>query len=123
MHEALYETVDADITYTAGYPLDLTFYHAIKGITAASHIVKPGGRILLVAACEEGAGAPEFRRMLLSGMSDVEFLKQIESAPVTVDQWQLEKLALVTTRQQLLCYVPGLPPEYRAHVWGRVYQT
>ena len=121
--ETLDEPVDAVITTSAGYPLDLTFYQAIKGVTAASHIVKPGGRILLVAACEEGAGAPEFQRMLLSGMSDVEFLKHIEAAPVTVDQWQLEKLALVTIGQPLLCYVPGLPAQYHASVWGRTYET
>src|SRR6185436_6627115 len=54
MLETLREPVDAVITTAAGYPLDLTFYQAIKGITAASHIVKPGGKILLVAACEEG---------------------------------------------------------------------
>jgi nickel-dependent lactate racemase len=113
--------MDAAITTSAGYPLDLTFYQAIKGVTAASHIVKPGGRILLVAACQEGAGAPEFRRMLLENKSDAKFLKQIESGPVTVDQWQLEKLALVTTQQRLLCYVPGLPAEYHANLWGRAY--
>jgi nickel-dependent lactate racemase len=121
--ETLDEPVDAVITTSAGYPLDLTFYQAIKGITAASHIVKPGGRILLAAACQEGAGAPEFRHMLLSGMSDVEFLKHVETTPVTVDQWQLEKLALVTTGQQLLFYVPGLPKEYHAKLWGRPYET
>ena len=123
MLETLDEPVDAVITTSAGYPLDLTFYQAIKGVTAASHIVKPGGRILLVAECREGAGAPEFRRMLLSGMSDVEFLQHIEHAPVIVDQWQLEKLALVTKRQQLLCFVPGLPEEYHAGLWGRAYGT
>jgi nickel-dependent lactate racemase len=123
MIETLDEPVDAVMTTSAGYPLDLTFYQAIKGVTAASHIVKPGGSILLVAACAEGPGAPEFREMLLSGMRDVEFLKQIEGAPVTVDQWQLEKLALVTTRQRLLCYVPGLPAQYRANLWGSVYET
>src|SRR5262245_60763812 len=32
--------VDAVITTSAGYPLDLTYYQAVKGITAASHIVK-----------------------------------------------------------------------------------
>src|SRR4029077_19333587 len=48
MLETLDEPVDAVITTSAGYPLDLTFYQAIKGITAASHIVKPGGKILLV---------------------------------------------------------------------------
>src|SRR5437762_9621550 len=64
MLETLDEPVDAVITTSAGYPLDLTFYQAIKGVTAASHIVKSGGKILLLAACEEGAGAPEFSRML-----------------------------------------------------------
>ena len=59
MLEMLDEPVDAVITTSAGYPLDLTFYQAIKGVTAASHIVKPGGKILLLAACEEGAGAPD----------------------------------------------------------------
>ncbi len=119
--ETIDEPVDAVITTSAGYPLDLTFYQAIKGVTSAAHIVKPGGRILLVAACPEGAGAPEFRQMLLENGSDAEFLKQIEGQPVTVDQWQLEKLALVTTGQRLLCYVPGLPAEYHANLWGRAY--
>ena len=121
--ETLEEPVDAVITTSAGYPLDLTFYQAIKGVTAASHIVKPAGRILLVAACSEGAGAPEFRQMLLENGSDAQFLKLLEGQPVTVDQWQLEKLALVTTEQRLLCYVPGLPAEYHANLWGRAYQA
>ena len=47
MLETLPEPVDAVITTSAGYPLDLTFYQSLKGITAAQHIVKPGGKILL----------------------------------------------------------------------------
>jgi lactate racemase len=121
--ETLEEPVDAVITTSAGYPLDLTYYQAIKGVTAASHIVKPGGSILLVGECAEGAGAPEFQRMLLEGSSDREFLTRIQGAPVTVDQWQLEKLALVTTRYNLLWYVPGLPAEYQAKLWGRAFGT
>jgi len=121
--ETLDEPVDAVITTAAGYPLDLTYYQAIKGVTAAQHIVKPGGRILLMAACDEGAGAEEFRRMLLEPITDAEFLRRIQNAPVTVDQWQLEKLALVTTRQQLLWYVPGLPAEYHATLWGRSFAS
>ena len=121
--ETLEEPVDAVITTSAGYPLDLTYYQAIKGVTAASHIVKPGGSILLVGECREGAGAPEFQRMLLEGITDREFLARIQGAPVTVDQWQLEKLALVTTRQNLLWYVPGLPDEYHGKLWGRSYPS
>jgi lactate racemase len=123
MLETLGEPVDAAITSAAGYPLDLTFYQTVKGVTAAAHIVKPGGRILVAGACEEGAGAPEFRQMLLAGTSDFQFLKQIASAPVVVDQWQLEKLALVTAEKQLFYYVPGLPAEYHAKLWGRSLPT
>ncbi len=121
--EVLDEPADAAITSSAGYPLDLTYYQCIKGVTAASHIVKPGGSILLTAACSEGVGAPEFARMLRQGISDSEFLSSIEHAPVTIDQWQLEKLALVTTRQHLNWYVPGLPAEYHPGLWGRSHAT
>ncbi len=117
------QPVDAVITTCAGHPLDLTFYQAVKGITAASHIVKPGGRILLLAACEEGAGAAEFRAMLKQFPSDHEFLKHIDDAPVVVDQWQLEKLALVTAKAKVLFYVPGLPSEYHPTLWGKAFAT
>ena len=123
MLETLDHPVDAVITTAAGYPLDLTFYQAVKGITAASHIVKPGGKILLLAACEEGVGGPEFARMLAEGSPDHVFMKKIEGAPVTVDQWQLEKLALVTTRAEVLYYVPGLPREFHSALWGKAYAS
>ena len=121
--QTLDEPVDAVITTAAGYPLDLTFYQAIKGVTAASHIVKPGGHILLMAACEEGVGAPEFRRMVLEAGTDAEFLRRIENIPATIDQWQLEKLALTTTRQRVSWYVPGVPAEYQGKLWGRSHPT
>ncbi len=121
--ETLDEPVDCAITSAAGYPLDLTYYQTIKGVTAASHIVKPGGSILIAGACAEGVGAPEFARMLREGIPDSEFLRRIAGSPVTIDQWQLEKLALVSTRQRLLWYVPGLPSEYHGGLWGRSFRT
>ena len=124
MLETIPEPVDAVVTTSAGYPLDLTFYQTLKGVTAASHIVKPGGRILLAAACEEGAGGPEFCRMLREHPSDRAFMDAIAAAPeVMVDQWQLEKLGLVTARAEVLFYVPGLPAEYHAGLWGASYPT
>jgi nickel-dependent lactate racemase len=123
MLETLDEPVDAVITTCAGYPLDLTYYQALKGATAASHIVKPGGKILLLAACEEGAGAPEFSRMLKDFPSWREFMDTIARAPVVVDQWQLEKFALVTAKAEVLFYVPGLPAEYHPFLWGKSYPS
>jgi len=101
--------VDAVITSSAGYPLDLTFYQCLKGLTAAQHIVKPGGRMLLLAECSEGVGSPEYARLLRSYRGHAEFLKQIESTPVEIDQWQLEKMALTGLKNELLFYTPGAP--------------
>jgi lactate racemase len=106
--EQLEEPVDAVITSSAGYPLDLTFYQIVKGITAAQHMVKPGGRILIVAQCAEGVGSPEFAQRL-SGLKDFKsFLEEIRTAPVEVDQWQLEKLALAGEKFELFFYTPGV---------------
>jgi nickel-dependent lactate racemase len=123
MLEQLPAPVDAVITSCAGYPLDLTFYQAIKGITAAQHIVKNGGRILLVAECQEGPGAAEFCEMLTKTDSGKSFLDLIKDAPVVVDQWQLEKLALVTQKAEILFYTPGLPGEYHKTLWGAIFSS
>jgi lactate racemase len=123
MSHELDEPVDAAITSAAGYPLDLTFYQAIKGVTAAAKVVKPGGKILLIAACGEGTGSPEFAAMLKEGISDRAFLDRIANSPVLVDQWQLEKLALVTRRVDVLYFVPGLPADYYPALWGQAYAT
>lgn len=106
--ERLDEPVDVVITSAAGYPLDLTFYQIVKGITAATHMVKPGGRILVVAQCAEGVGSPEFARRLAGMRNFKSFLEEIRTAPVEVDQWQLEKLALTGEKFDLFFYTPGV---------------
>jgi nickel-dependent lactate racemase len=109
--ETLPEPVDAAITSSAGYPLDLTFYQVLKGVTAAAHIVKPGGVILLVAECAEGIGSPPYARMLAAYSGNLTFLDSIRDAPVEIDQWQLERLALGSLKHRLLFYTPGAKPE------------
>jgi hypothetical protein len=47
-----------------------------------------------------------------------DFLKGIEGVPVTIDQWQLEKLALSADGKEVLYCVPGLPASYHAGLWG-----
>jgi alkanesulfonate monooxygenase SsuD/methylene tetrahydromethanopterin reductase-like flavin-dependent oxidoreductase (luciferase family) len=61
--------------------------------------------------------------MLKQFSSDRDFMDHISHNPVVIDQWQLEKLALVTAKAEVHFYVPGLPPEYHASLWGRVYPT
>lgn len=102
------ERADLVITSAAGHPLDLTFYQMIKGITAAQHIVKPGGRILVVGECGEGVGSAEFARKLEAYAGHQQYLDEIRDGAVEVDQWQLEKLALVGLQHDLYFYSPGV---------------
>jgi len=107
--EKLPSLADVAITSAAGYPLDLTFYQTLKGITAAQHIVKPGGRILVMGDCAEGIGSPEFARMLEKYSGHASFLNEIRDTPVEVDQWQLERVALVGLKNKLYFYTPRVP--------------
>ncbi len=109
--EYLPEYVDAVITTAAGHPLDLTFYQTIKGVTAVQHILTPGGKILILSECSEGVGSAEFATMLRGYRGPRAFLDAIEHTPVQVDQWQLEKLALVGLKHQVLLYAPGISSE------------
>jgi nickel-dependent lactate racemase len=106
--EKLTGLADVVITSAAGHPLDMTLYQTIKGITAASHIVKPGGRILVMGECSEGVGSQEFSRRLREFVSYESALADMVGKPVEADQWQLEKLALTGQQYGLLFYTPGV---------------
>jgi nickel-dependent lactate racemase len=121
--ERLSGLADAVITSAAGHPLDLTFYQTIKGLTAAQHIVRPGGRILILGECAEGVGSPEFAEKV-AGFSDYDsFLAEIGNAPVQVDQWQLEKLALAGQKHALFFYMPGVANNQLGNLAPRCFPT
>ena len=121
--EALAAPFDAVITSAAGYPLDLNLYQVVKGITAARHIVKPGGRILILGECSEGAGSPEFTEKLGTLSTYPQFLDSLEHAAVASDQWQLEKLALTGLSADLFFYIPGVTPSSLAGLAPHTFPT
>jgi nickel-dependent lactate racemase len=120
--ERLKEPVDAVITSAAGYPLDLTFYQTTKGITAAQHIVKPGGRILLLGECAEGMGSGEFARKMEAFKGYESFLDEIADTAVEVDQWQIEKVALVGLKNELFFYTPGVSKQQLGGLGATAYE-
>ena len=120
---AVEEPADLVITTSGGYPLDLTFYQAVKGVTAASHVVKPGGTILLVGECSEGLGSPEYSELTRTSPDWRELLERLAGAPVTVDQWQAEKLAMVAAKANLAFCVPGIEADDRKAFWGPSFET
>ncbi len=106
------EPVDIVVTSSAGYPLDTTFYQAVKGLTGALPIVKEGGTIILAASLSEGIGSPEFQRLFEENPSLDVFIERILGKKYFVmDQWQLEELAKVCRKARVKIVSDGLPAE------------
>jgi lactate racemase len=82
---------DIVITTSAGFPLDLTYYQAIKGMTAALPVLKKGGMLILAAECAEGLGGERFSAMATRFRTAQEFDAWIHNQPVEIDQWQLQE--------------------------------
>ncbi len=106
------EPVDVVVTSCAGYPLDTTFYQAIKGLTGALPIVKQNGTIILAAGLTEGIGSPEFASLFQDNPSLDVFIERILGKDYFVmDQWQLEELAKVRRKAKVKLVSDGLPAE------------
>ncbi len=110
--DSLSEPVDIVVTSSAGYPLDTTFYQAVKGLTGALGVVKQGGTIILAAGLTEGIGSPEFARLFDENATLEGFVERILGKDYFVlDQWQLEELAKVRRKAKVKVVSHGLPPE------------
>ncbi len=101
--------VDIVVTSAAGYPLDTTFYQAIKGLTGCLPIVKQGGTIILAASMSEGLGSPEFSGLFDEHATLEGFMESILGNDYFVlDQWQVEELAKVRRKVKVKVVSDGL---------------
>ncbi|MCL4560184.1 MAG: nickel-dependent lactate racemase [Chloroflexi bacterium] len=67
-----------DLVIASGYPYDIDFYQAIRAIEYADAAACAGGRIVLVAPCQDGIGSPEFYRLLAKpGKTPDDFLRDV----------------------------------------------
>lgn len=109
------EAVDVVVTSAAGYPLDTTFYQAVKGLTGCLPIVKQGGTIILAASLTEGLGSPEFQSALFDHDSLDAFMHRILGKDYFVmDQWQVEELAKVRRKARVKIVSDGIPADVLA---------
>lgn len=104
--------VDIVVTTTAGYPLDLTFYQAVKGMVGALPIVKEAGTIIVAARCAEGIGGAEFRETLLE-IDDLQAFVEKTYQPgfFIPDQWEIHELYKAVRKAEVMMYTEGIPAE------------
>lgn len=101
---------DVVIASAGGFPLDDTFYQAIKGLTAALNIVRRGGTIILAAAVTEGLGSAEFRRLLAETNGHEDFMSRLTSPGFfSIDQWMMQHLCQVRRKAEVIVVSHGLP--------------
>jgi nickel-dependent lactate racemase len=101
---AVEEAFDVVLTTNSGYPLDQNLYQAVKGMSAAAKIVKPGGTIICAAECRDGIpdhGA--YGKILASRPSPRELLDMITAPGYSrPDQWQVQIQALLQLKARVL---------------------
>jgi len=112
------QPVDITVTSNAGYPLDLTFYQAIKAATASAQITRPGGTIIIYQENAEGIGNEEYTELMLSVDDPHEYIKQaIATGENHIDQWALHQLEKVLRQHKIYNYSTGISPEQQRQLF------
>jgi nickel-dependent lactate racemase len=95
---------DVVVTTNNGYPLDQNLYQAVKGMSAAAEIVRPGGTIVAVAECRDGVpDHGRFKEILKLRRTPRELLDLIYQPDFHMfDQWEAQKLATVLLKARVI---------------------
>ena len=110
----------ADIVIVAGggYPLDTTWYQAIKGLVAALPAVQEGGTIILAAGLREGIGSSDFANLIAETKDLEAFMRRVrEPGFFRNDQWELEKFVQVARQARIFLYSDGLPRDVQQRLF------
>lgn len=104
------------VTSAAGYPLDQTYYQAIKGMVTPLEILEKNGSLVFAAECKEGLGSDEFRssqRSLLDEGPEA-FLRRISAKPTAdVDEWETHMQVKAQSDFHISLYTDELSEEDR----------
>lgn len=101
---------DVVVTTNSGYPLDQNLYQAVKGMSAATTVVKPGGTIVCAAECRDGfPNHGSYREVLESAASPQALLEMIEQRTETIpDQWQVQIQAKIQSANRVVMHTSYL---------------
>lgn len=115
------EPYDLVVTNGGGYPLDQTFYQAVKGQVTALPAVRPGGVLLQISHCGEQLGSAAYTDLMLRWDNDWQgFLAHIARTGKTeLDQWEFQMQCKVLARvgiEGLWLVTDGIPTDIQEHI-------
>ena len=107
---------DVVVTSAAGFPLDLTYYQAIKGFVTPLDILKEDATLVVASECAEGIGSDSFRASQRSLMNEGPhaFMRRIGKKRLAdIDEWETEMQLKATRATRVQLYSEGLRGEDR----------
>ena len=104
---SLFEVV---VTTGSGFPLDQNLYQAVKGISAAATVIRPGGTIVCAAECRDGfPDHGSYREVLASAESPKALFEDISQRAETIpDQWQAQIQASLQIQARVVMHTSYL---------------
>jgi nickel-dependent lactate racemase len=101
---------DVVVTTNSGFPLDQNLYQAVKGMSAAYQVVRPGGVIVCAAECRDGfPDHGSYREVLASAPSPHALFDAISARDETVpDQWQVQIQARIQSNCRVVMHTGHL---------------
>jgi lactate racemase len=107
---AVPQPFDVVLTTNSGYPLDQNLYQAVKGMSAAAKIVKPGGTIVCASECRDGLPSHGSYGAILASKPTPEALLALINAPgySEPDQWQVQVQSQIQLKARVLVKTSGL---------------
>lgn len=101
---------DVVVTTNSGWPLDQNLYQAVKGMSAAFEVARPGALIVCAAECRDGF--PEhgsYREVLASAPNPQALFDEISARSDTVpDQWQVQIQARIQAQCRVVMHTSAL---------------
>jgi nickel-dependent lactate racemase len=104
---------DIVITTNSGYPLDLNLYQSVKGMSAATQVVREGGAIIVAAECWDGIPDHGLYGQLLREADSPQTLLDTVCAPgfLKQDQWQAQIQAQIQLKADVYVRTDNLSVE------------
>ena len=101
---------DIVVTTNSGYPLDQNLYQSVKGMSAASQIVRPGGAIIIAAECSDGLpDHGRYAELLAEGGSPQGVLEMLARPGFSEpDQWEVQNPGQYPVRAEVYVRSDGL---------------
>jgi nickel-dependent lactate racemase len=92
------------ISSPGGHPKDINVYQSQKGLAHAALVTKPGGTIILAAACPEGTGSPHYEEWMSGKTSYEEIFGQFSAEGFRIGPHKAYQIARDASKVRFMFY-------------------